>query len=56
VRRHPEAWLWAYKHWRFVPKGEDAANYPFYASRQEAFDDLMQTEVAGGAESAQHQA
>ena len=56
VRRQPEAWLWAYKHWRFVPKGEDGANYPFYASRQEAFDDLMQTEVAGGAESAQHQA
>jgi len=54
VRRQPEAWLWAYKHWRFVPKGEDAANYPFYASRQEAFDVLMQTEVAGGAESAQH--
>jgi len=21
VRRQPEAWLWAYKHWRFVPGG-----------------------------------
>jgi lauroyl/myristoyl acyltransferase len=56
VRRQPEAWLWAYKHWRFVPAGEDAANYPFYASRQEAFDDLMKTEVAGGVRSAEHRA
>ena len=56
VRRQPEAWLWAYKHWRFVPEGEDAADYPYYAGLNADFDKLMKTEVAGRAESAQHQA
>ena len=46
VRRQPEAWLWAYKHWRHVPPGGDPAQYPFYASRHAAFDELFQTEIA----------
>ncbi len=54
IRRHPEAWLWAYKHWRFVPEGADAVSYPFYASRQQAFDELIKAEVAGHGSSAQH--
>lgn len=56
IRRHPEAWLWAYKHWRFVPEGANAAEYPSYASSQQAFDDLMKAEVAAGNASAQDRA
>ena len=48
VRRHPEGWLWAYKHWRYIPPGADAADYPYYASHNPAFDELMKSEVAGG--------
>lgn len=55
IRRRPEPWLWAYKHWRFVPQGEDPADYPFYAGRNADFDELMKTEVAARAESAQHE-
>jgi lauroyl/myristoyl acyltransferase len=40
VREQPEAWLWAYKHWRNLPAEADAADYPFYASRNIAFDEL----------------
>ena len=54
VRRQPEAWLWAYKHWRFVPEGGNPADYPAYASRDAAFDELMKTEVAGRRPSEQH--
>ncbi len=53
VRRQPEAWLWAYKHWRNLPEGADPAEYPSYASRNEAFDELMRAEVAGKARPAQ---
>lgn len=41
VRDQPEAWLWAYKHWRNLPTEADAADYPFYASRNKAFDELL---------------
>lgn len=41
VRGQPEAWLWAYKHWRNLPPDADAADYPFYASRNKAFDELL---------------
>lgn len=40
VRRQPEAWLWAYKHWRFIPKDADVP-YPSYATSRKAFDDLL---------------
>jgi lauroyl/myristoyl acyltransferase len=56
VRRQPEAWLWAYKHWRFIPKGENAADYPFYASPNADFDELMKAEVAVGKGAAKNEA
>jgi len=56
VRRQPEAWLWAYKHWRFVPEGENAADYPFYASPNADFDELMKAEVADGKDAAKNKA
>jgi KDO2-lipid IV(A) lauroyltransferase len=31
IRRHPAAWMWMYKRWRYVPPGADAARFPFYA-------------------------
>lgn len=31
IRAHPEAWLWMYKRWKFVPPDRDRAEYPFYA-------------------------
>ena len=37
IRQHPEQWLWAYKHWRYLPASSDRA-YPFYANRSERFD------------------
>lgn len=45
VRRQPEAWLWAYKHWRFVPKDADVA-YPSYAVRRDSFDRMLEGAVA----------
>ncbi len=41
VRRQPEPWLWAYKHWRFRPRG-DSSNYPGYAEPSRHFDQLME--------------
>lgn len=38
LRRHPERWLWSYKHWRFKPDGEHGARYPFYANIARRFD------------------
>ncbi len=48
VRRQPEGWLWAYKHWRHLPEGEDPARYPFYAGRSGDFDALLKAEFAPG--------
>ena len=33
IRRHPHAWLWGYRRWRFIPAGADESRYPFYAKR-----------------------
>ena len=41
VRRQPEAWLWAYKHWRFVPRNADIA-YPSYAVHRDRFDRMLE--------------
>lgn len=39
IRKKPWLWLWAYKHWRFLPK--DAAEpYPFYANPNGKFEKL----------------
>ena len=45
VRSQPEAWLWAYKHWRFVPKNADVA-YPSYALQRDRFDNMLDGVVA----------
>ena len=31
IRADPEAWLWSYKRWKYIPPGADPAAYPFYA-------------------------
>jgi lauroyl/myristoyl acyltransferase len=42
LRRHPELWLWPYKHFRYRPK--DAARpYPFYARESSKFEKLQRT-------------
>ena len=45
VRRQPEAWLWAYKHWRFRPESAQES-YPDYAITKSRFDELLQGTVA----------
>lgn len=30
IRRHPQFWLWSYKHWRRVPGGSYPEHYPAY--------------------------
>jgi len=32
IRKHPEFWLWSYKHWKTVAPGDNPANYPVYNS------------------------
>lgn len=43
VSRQPEPWLWAYKHWRFLPPG-GADAYPWYARRDKSFDALLRAD------------
>ena len=46
IRRSPEAWLWMYKHWRYLP-GKDIdrdPRYPAYANALRAFRELMNQE------------
>lgn len=45
VRRQPEAWLWAYRHWRFRPP-EPEETYPFYAQVKPRFTRMLQEAVA----------
>jgi len=52
VRRQPEAWLWAYKHWRFVPQERGCC---LSLLCHEAFDALIKTEVADRPQPAEHQ-
>jgi lauroyl/myristoyl acyltransferase len=40
IRAHPERWLWAYKHWRYRPRGTGRA-YPFYANESSKFEKLL---------------
>ncbi len=42
VRRQPEPWLWAYKHWRFLPPNSPG-DYPWYARREKSFDELLRS-------------
>ena len=45
VRRQPEGWLWAYKHWRFIPQNAGIA-YPSYAVQRDRFDQMLEGAVA----------
>lgn len=55
VRRQPEAWLWAYRHWRFRPdKAEEA--YPFYAQPNNRFTRMVDDSVASARHEAQDKA
>jgi len=39
IRENPAPWLWMYKHWRYLPEGEEDA-YPSYARRNEKFEEV----------------
>jgi len=41
IRKHPEYWLWTYKHWRYKPSNGGNDFYPFYANVFSPFDDLI---------------
>lgn len=41
IREHPAPWLWMYKHWRFLPEGEEKP-YPSYARKNERFDEVRE--------------
>ena len=41
IRRHPECWLWSYKHWRYRPSQGETDFYPFYANEFSPFDELI---------------
>jgi Kdo2-lipid IVA lauroyltransferase/acyltransferase len=43
VRENPAPWLWAYKHWRYLPANADRP-YPFYANFCRPFEDMLQSE------------
>lgn len=42
IRRHPEHWLWSYKHWRFRPSTGETSRYPGYANPAKRFDKALQ--------------
>ncbi len=41
IQRHPEYWLWTYKHWRYKPSEQENHFYPFYANTFLPFDELI---------------
>jgi lauroyl/myristoyl acyltransferase len=41
IRENPAPWLWMYKHWRYLPEGEEE-RYPSYARRNEKFDEVRE--------------
>lgn len=45
IRNNPKHWLWAYRHWRYMPSSSKG-RYPFYAAVNPEFDGLVvRTEV-----------
>lgn len=55
VRRQPEAWLWAYRHWRFRPP-DARETYPFYAETKGRFTRLLEGSVVNKAREGQDKA
>lgn len=52
IREHPEAWMWMYKHWRYLPNPEAAPQYPAYANYWKVFRQLVdETEAQMSAKS-----
>lgn len=41
LRSHPSQWMWLYKHWRYLPPGEEPGDYPAYANKSYLFDKLF---------------
>jgi Kdo2-lipid IVA lauroyltransferase/acyltransferase len=41
IHEQPECWLWAYKHWRFLPANDQTGRYPFYANIAKRFDRML---------------
>ncbi len=41
LHKHPELWLWSYKHWRYRPGGVQGKGYPFYAGEYGPFQELI---------------
>ena len=41
MHKHPELWLWSYKHWRYRPEGAAGEGYPFYANTHEDYQELL---------------
>ena len=44
LHKHPELWLWSYKHWRYCPEGPQGEGYPFYASCHTAYQELLRNQ------------
>lgn len=51
IRENPAPWLWMYKHWRYLPAGEEK-DYPGYANQHDGFDQLQERTVAGNSDEA----
>ncbi len=41
IRETPEAWMWMYKHWRYLPTPEPDPAYPDYANYWKLFQKLV---------------
>lgn len=45
IRENPEAWMWMYKHWRYLPGLERDASYPAYANPNKQFREMLAAEM-----------
>ena len=41
IRETPEAWMWMYKHWRFLPDNMPDPSYPAYANPNRPFREML---------------
>ncbi len=41
IRENPAPWLWMYKHFRYLPQGQEN-DYPSYARASEKFDEVRE--------------